>query len=68
MNIENHVFNSKKALDYAQAKLNSGDFDSAISLFASAYSDVRQLMEHAWCMKRDAARAEVPAGENVGGP
>lgn len=62
MNVENHVFNSKKALDYAQAKLNAGDFDSAIGLFASAYSDVRQLMEHAWELKRSASAAERPAG------
>ena len=63
MNIENHVVNSKKAIDYGQAKLNAGDFDSAIRLFSSAYSDVRQLMEHAQRMKRKAVLAKYPARE-----
>ena len=65
MNIENHVYNSKKALDLGQERIASRDFDSAINLFAAAYSEVRQLMEHAWRMKREAALAAQLPGENV---
>lgn len=65
MNIDDHIENSKKGLDLGRERIASGDYDSAIHLFASAYSDVRELMEHAWRMKRKDALAANPAGENV---
>lgn len=66
MNIENLVYNSKKALDLGQDKLLSADYDTAIALFASAYTDVRQLLERSWTMKREASSAGAPAGKDSG--
>lgn len=65
MNIENHVENSKKALDLGRERIATGDFDTAIQLFASASSDVRELINHAWRMKHGAALDASPPGENV---
>lgn len=65
MKINEHFENAKKALDLAQDNLNAGNFVSAIQLLASSYSDVRELMEHAWRMKREAALCASPPGENV---
>lgn len=68
MNIENCIYNSKKALDLCRDKIDSREYDTALSLAASAYSDVRELMEHVWELKRLESTAELSAGETEGGP
>lgn len=65
MKIEEHIEFSKKALDLGVESIASNDFEVAIHCFASAYSDVRQLMDHAWRLKRQAALAASPPGENA---
>jgi len=68
MNVENHVYNSKTCLDLGQASIESHEYDTALAMLAKAYSNVRQLMEHVWKLKRSASAAERPAGDTVGGP
>ena len=68
MNIENHIHNAKAWLETAQAKIEAHDYDSALAMLADSYSNVRELIEHVWELKRAAASAEVPAGQSSGGP
>lgn len=65
MNLENHVFNAKNALDHGLHKLNVEEYDASISFFAAAYSEVRALLECAWRIKRKAAIEAQPPGENA---
>lgn len=65
MKIEDHVENSRKALDLGQERILSEDYESAMTLFAAAYAETRALMDHAWRLKRDAMLADRPPGENV---
>jgi len=57
MNIENLFYNSKKALDLARDKVDGQDYDTAIEVLASAYSDVRKLMDQVLSLKN--LKAEV---------
>jgi len=68
MNIENCIYNSKKALDLCRNKIESREYDTALALATSAYSDIRWLVEHVFELKRTASAAARPAGETVGGP
>ena len=61
MNIENHIHNAKKALDLANDEILEHDYNAAIVLLASAYSDVRNLMEEVLKFKHSAALADSPA-------
>lgn len=65
MNIENHTDNAKKGLDLARDKINAGEFHTAIQCLSSAYSDVRELLQHAYELDREAKQAASPAGEDT---
>ena len=68
MNIENHMYNARNMLNVAQSKIEAQDYDSALALLCSAYSNVRNLIEQVYKTSIDAARAERPAVETPGGP
>lgn len=44
------------------------NYDEALALLCTAYSNVRSLLEQVYKTSIDASRAERPAGETVGGP
>ena len=68
MNIENHIYNSKNCLDLGQAGIEARNYNTALAMLVKAYSNIRELIEHVWELKRSAASAEVPARDDSGGP
>lgn len=64
MKLEDHFGNSKKALDMAQDMITSEDYDSALNLLSAAYSEVRELLDHTWRLKRYALLSESSAGKD----
>jgi len=64
MNIEHHYNNAKNCLDLGIVKLNSDQDDSALEAFASAYTEVRQLLDHTWRLKCKRALAAEPPKED----
>lgn len=57
MNIENHIQNAKNHLDKARDEIPEHHYDTALDMLACAYSNVRELMEHVYELKRSAAAA-----------
>lgn len=64
MNIENRIYNAKKSLDLCRDNIESRDYDTALAVAASVYSDVRWLMEIIYKMKRSVVLAARPPGED----
>jgi len=63
MNIEQHYTNAKNNLELAMVKLNTDQDDEALEAFVSAYSEVRELLDHTWRLKCNKALAAKPPKE-----
>lgn len=66
MNIENNLYNAKKALDLARDKIDQQDYDTAIEVLASSYSHVRELLQQVYKLKALKVEVEGPANEKSG--
>jgi len=62
MNIEHHYTSVKNYLELAMVKLNTDQHDGALNAFASAYSEVRELLDHTWHLKCKKAQESAPSG------
>lgn len=65
MNVEIHIHNSKNLLDQCRESISEGNYETALTLSANVYEQVRELMNHIWRLHREKALAEHPPGENV---
>lgn len=65
MAIDQLFESAKNDLDTAKEKLEAEDFDTSLAHLTNAYANVRTLLECAWRLKREAALAAQPPGENA---
>ena len=63
MNIEDHVYNAKKALDFTSEHVAVEDYDIALAMLCNVMTETRDLISHVWDLKCSSARAQRPAGK-----
>lgn len=66
MNIEIHITNAKNSLDQARRQISQGKYHTAIQSLATAYANVRELLEQTYKLDHEAKKASSPAGEDTG--
>jgi hypothetical protein len=66
MNIENHIYNAKKALDMVRDKVESQDYDTALAMLCNLMTENRELIEHVYKLHALKAEVSTPAGEDTG--
>ena len=64
MNIENIILNAKNSLDLARNQITAGDYHTAIQSLATAYANVRELLEQTYKLDHESKQASIPASEN----
>lgn len=64
MEIRTHYNEAKRFIDLGMIKLNSDQDDGALNAFAAAYTEVRELLDHAWRLKYKKALESAPPGGN----
>jgi len=65
MNIENHIYNAKKALDLVRDKVSEQDYDIALAMLCNVMTETRDLISHVWSLKCLKAEVEEPSVEDV---
>lgn len=63
MNIENHIYHAKIALDIVRDKVPEDDYDAAFTMLCNVMTDTRELIEHVWELKSEKALSASPAGD-----
>lgn len=58
MNVENHIYNSKICLDFANYKVSKRDFNTALAMLVEAYSNIRKIMDHVLALKAEQSELE----------
>lgn len=64
MNIENHFNNVKAYLEMANEKVSAQDYDSALASLAKACTDIRELIDHVYSLKRLKSEFAHPAEDS----
>jgi len=61
MNIENHIYNAKKALDIVRDKVAEKDYDISLAMLCNVMTETRDLISHVWSLKALKSEVEHPA-------
>ncbi len=68
MDFHESIDQCRERIGKAKAAYCLCNYDEALALLCTAYSNVRSLIEQVYKTSIEAARAERPAVENPGGP
>jgi len=64
MNIEQHIHTAKNRLDLVRGCVEQRKYDTALAMLTNAFTNIRELIDHIFTLKREEEVAEHPAGED----